>query len=43
MNHWAFVSAAYAITSLGTALLLGWAVVALRRAEASGDNQEPSE
>jgi Heme exporter protein D (CcmD) len=35
MNHWAFVTAAYIITGLGTGLLLVWAVLALRRAEAS--------
>jgi len=38
MNHWAFVTAAYAITVLGTGglALLSW--VAMRRAEAAADS-----
>ena len=33
MNQWAFVIAAYAVTLGGTGGLLGWAWVAMRRAE----------
>lgn len=38
MNHWAFVTAAYAITALGTGglALLSW--TAMRRAEAAADS-----
>jgi hypothetical protein len=37
MNHWAFVSAAYAVVTLGSAgiALLSWR--AMRRAEAAAD------
>jgi hypothetical protein len=37
MNHWAFVAAAYVVTGLGTALLLGWAYLSMRSAEATAD------
>ncbi len=33
MNQWAFVWAAYALTLCGTAALVGWAWIAMRRAE----------
>jgi hypothetical protein len=33
MNQWAFVWAAYALTLGGTAVLVGWAWTAMRRAE----------
>ena len=33
MNHWAFVTAAYAITLTATAALLGWTLLAMRAAE----------
>jgi hypothetical protein len=38
MNHWAFVTAAYAVTVLGTGglALLSW--IAMRRAEAAADS-----
>lgn len=34
MNQWAFVVGAYAVTLIGIAGLLGWALAACRRAEA---------
>ena len=37
MNHWAFVTAAYAVTLLGVAGLLAWAWAAMRAAEAAAD------
>jgi hypothetical protein len=37
MNHWAFVTAAYAVVVLGTAGLLIWAYVTMRKAEAAAD------
>ena len=37
MNHWSFVTAAYAIAIGGTVALLAWAFVTMRRAEASAD------
>ena len=37
MNHWAFVIAAYAVTMLGVAGLIGWAYASMRRAEAAAD------
>ncbi|MET0308532.1 MAG: heme exporter protein CcmD [Sphingomonas sp.] len=38
MNHWAFVTAAYAVTVIGTGglALLSW--IAMRRAEAAADS-----
>ena len=33
MNHWAFVTAAYAITLAATAGLVGWSWLAMRAAE----------
>ncbi|HWW64678.1 MAG TPA: heme exporter protein CcmD [Sphingomonadaceae bacterium] len=37
MNHWPFIIAAYAITAGGTAGLVLWSHVAMRRAEAAAD------
>ena len=37
MNQWAFVIAAYAVTLAGTAGLMAWALVAMRRAEAAAE------
>ena len=37
MNHWAFVTAAYAVVVLGTTGLLVWAYVTMRKAEAAAD------
>jgi heme exporter protein D len=37
MTHWAFVAAAYAVTVLGVAGLLLWAVASMRRGEAAED------
>ena len=37
MNHWSFVTAAYAIAVGGTVVLLTWAYVTMRRAEAAAD------
>lgn len=37
MNHWSFVTAAYAIALLGTLGLLVWALVSMRKAEAAAD------
>jgi hypothetical protein len=37
MNHWAFVTAAYAVTLIATAALLAWAYTSMHRAEAEAD------
>jgi len=37
MNHWAFVTAAYAVTLLGVTGLVAWAYGSMRRAEAAAD------
>jgi hypothetical protein len=37
MNPWPFVIAAYGVTVLATAALVGWAYVSMRRAEAAAD------
>ena len=37
MNHWAFVMAAYSLTIVATLGLVGWAMLAMRRAEADAD------
>ncbi len=33
MNHWAFVTAAYVLTALGTIAVLVWSYLDMRRAE----------
>jgi hypothetical protein len=38
MNHWAFITAAYAVTLLGTGGLAGWAWLSMRRAEAAAES-----
>jgi hypothetical protein len=38
MNHWAFVTAAYAVTIGATSALLLWAYAGMRRAEAAADS-----
>ena len=37
MNHWAFVTAAYAVALVATLGLLAWAWMTMRRAEAAAD------
>ena len=37
LDHWTFVTAAYALTVLGTLALVGWAWLGMRRAEARRD------
>ncbi len=37
LNHWTFVAAAYLVGVGGTALLVGWSWIAMRRAEARRD------
>jgi len=37
MDHWAFVTAAYAVALVLTGLLLAWAWASMRRAEAAAD------
>ena len=37
MNHWAFVTAAYAVAVIATACLLAWAYATMRKAEAAAD------
>ncbi|HET6943639.1 MAG TPA: heme exporter protein CcmD [Sphingomicrobium sp.] len=37
MNHWSFVTAAYAIALVATAGLLAWAFVSMRSAEAAAE------
>jgi hypothetical protein len=38
VNHWAFVTAAYAVTLAGTGGLAGWAWLSMRRAEAAAES-----
>ena len=38
MNHWAFVTAAYAVTVIGTGGLALLSYLAMRRAEAAADS-----
>jgi hypothetical protein len=38
VNHWAFITAAYAVTLLGTGGLALWAWRSMRRAEAAADS-----
>lgn len=37
MNHWAFVTAAYAVAAVATVCLLAWAYATMRKAEAAAD------
>ena len=37
MNHWSFVTAAYAVTLVATVGLLLWAYASMRKAEAAAD------
>jgi nitrate reductase gamma subunit len=37
LNAWPYVVAAYAVAIVGTLALIGWSLVALRRAEARAD------
>jgi heme exporter protein CcmD len=37
MNHWAFVTAAYAVTAVATVCLLAWAYATMRKAEAAAE------
>ena len=37
MNPWPFVVAAYGVTIAATAVLIAWAYVSMRRAEAAAD------
>ena len=37
MNPWPFVIAAYAVTITASAMLLAWAYLSMRRAEAAAD------
>ena len=37
MSHWMFVTAAYAVTILGTVGVTTWSLAAMRRAEAAAD------
>ena len=37
MNHWTFVTAAYAVTIVAVAALILWAYASMRRAEAAAD------
>jgi hypothetical protein len=37
MNHWSFVTAAYAVALIATAGLLAWAFLSMRKAEAAAD------
>lgn len=40
MNHWTFVTAAYALTALGTIAVLVWSYLEMRRAEKSVQDLE---
>jgi hypothetical protein len=37
MNHWVFVTAAYAVAAVATVCLLAWAYATMRKAEAAAD------
>ena len=37
MNHWPFIIAAYAITSVGTLALMAASLISMRRAEAEAE------
>ncbi len=37
MSHWAFVTAAYAVSLVATVGLLAWAYAKMRKAEAAAD------
>ncbi len=37
MNQWAFVVAAYGVTAVATVLLVAWAFLSMRKAEADAD------
>ena len=37
MNHWDFILAAYAVTTVATGGLIAWALVTMRRAEAAAE------
>jgi hypothetical protein len=37
MNHWAFVTAAYAVAAVATVCLLAWAYATMRKAEAAAE------
>ena len=37
MNHWSFVTAAYAVALVATVGLLLWAYASMRKAEAAAD------
>lgn len=37
LDHWDYVIAAYALGVIGTAVLIGWAWLTMRRAEARRD------
>ena len=37
MNHWAFVTAAYAVAAIATVGLLAWAYATMRKAETAAE------
>jgi hypothetical protein len=37
MNHWAFITAAYAVTLLGTLGVTAWSYIVMRRTEKRAD------
>lgn len=37
LDYWAFVHAAYAVGIAGTLLMIGWSLIAMRRAERRRD------
>jgi heme exporter protein CcmD len=37
MNHWAFITAAYAVTIIAVVALILWSYASMRRAEAAVD------
>ena len=37
MSHWPFILAAYVVALLGTAILVGWSFLSMRRAEAAAE------
>lgn len=43
MNHWAFISAAYAVVLIATSGLLVWSYFTMRKAEAAADGLKRTE
>ncbi len=40
MNHWPFITAAYVLTIIATLGVVGWSLIAMRRAEKAVDDMK---